>query len=455
MSIALAVIAVVVTFLAGYFMVKGYKPAIVLLLAGFFLVTISALLNSSLVLVDPEESSGLKLFDIVGMFESIAGSQLTGVGLIIMTAGGFSAYMNKIGASRALVEVVSKPVAKIRNPYLLLILAYFLGQALFMVIPSAAGLAILLVVLLLPVLTAAGVSPAAAGAVIATSSGLPMGPAMGTTVLAADTVGQSPAVYFVQNQLLVAIPTMIAIAITHHFTQRHFDKKSKGTLTETEDSSNGPAKAAPHGYALFLALPIILLIVFSPIVNDSIELSTVSAFLLVWLLALITELIRRRSGKQVLNESAEFFKGMGNMFASVVSLIIAAQLFAQGLKATGLIDMMINGAQNLGYGMIVMVIVFTLIVGLVTFLTGSGVGAFSAFAKLAPDVAKGFDAPATQLVTPMQFASGMFRAMSPVSGVVITVSGAVGISPFELVKRTAPPMLIGALIMTICSLILL
>ncbi len=436
-------------------MVKGFKPAIVLLVAGLFLITISTILILDLSLLDEKSATGSKWFDIFEMFESVAKSQLTGVGLIIMSAGGFSTYMNKIGASRSLVEAVSKPISRIHNPYVLLVLSYFIGQALFMVIPSAAGLALLLLVLLLPILRAANVTAASTGAIIASVSALPMGPATGTTVLASETVGQSPVVYFVTNQLVVAIPTMIAIAITHFFVQRFFDRREAQSNSDFQSEVDSDQPEAPGWYAVLLTLPIVLLVIFSPLVSSNIELSTVTAFFLVWLLAVIIELIRSADRKKTLNDAHAFFGGMGKMFTSVVSLIIAAQIFAKGLQSTGLIDALISGAQHLGLGIGAMAIIFTLIVGCVTFLTGSGVGPFSAFAKLAPEIAEGVGGQATAIVTPMQFASGLFRSMSPISGVVIAVAGGTNITPLSLVKRTAIPMIVGVIVMTTCSLIFL
>ena len=275
MNIALALFALAVTIGAGYLLVKGHKPVIILLLAGFILIAVSTAAKAGYGVLDEEDSTGSRWLDIIGIFEQVAGSQLTGVGLIIMAAGGFSAYMNKIGASQALVEVLAAPIAKFKHPYITLILTYFLGVVLFMFIPSAAGLAILLLVLLLPVLKAVGVSPAAAGAVIVSASALPMGPASGTSVLSARTIDLSPVVYFVQYQLIVAIPTAIAIAITHYFVQQHYDKRDLEDYKETDTMGDGSGEAGPKWYGLFLALPIILLIIFSPLVNDSIELSTV------------------------------------------------------------------------------------------------------------------------------------------------------------------------------------
>lgn len=90
-----------------------------------------------------------------------------------------------------------------------------------------------------------------------------------------------------------------------------------------------------------------------------------------------------------------------------------------------------------------MTTVLAVIVGAVTFLTGSGVGAFSSFAALAPDVAQSFGGSIAAIVSPMQIASGIFLAMSPVAGVVIAVAGAVGITPMALVRRTTIPMLVA------------
>lgn len=455
LSIFLAVFALLVTVGAGYLLVKGQKPVIVLLLAGFVMVAVSTALQPGFGVLDKEDSSGSRWLDVIGMFENVAGSQLTSVGLIIMAAGGFSTYMNKIGASRALVELVSAPISRIKHKYVLLIITYLVGAALFMFIPSAAGLAILLTVLLVPVLTAAGISPAASAAVIATASAMPMGPASGTSVLASKTVGLSPVVYFVQNQLIVAIPTIVAIAITHYFVQRHYDRRGLEHYKSTEAKGDDAAEAGPRWYAIFLVLPIALLIVFSPLVNDSVELTTVAAFIAVWLLALICEMIRSKSFKEAADASTALFTGMGKMFVGVVALIIAAQIFAEGLTSTGVIDLLVKGGEKLGAGMAIMTVVFTLIVGLVTFLTGSGVGAFSAFSNLVPDIAKGLGGSAPALITPMEFASGLFRSMSPVSGVVIAVAGGAGIHPMDVVRRTLLPMLVGAVVMIAASLILL
>lgn len=109
---------------------------------------------------------------------------------------------------------------------------------------------------------------------------------------------------------------------------------------------------------------------------------------------------------------------MGGMFSSIVALIICAEFFATGLKVTGF-DLRTDYTRSgMGLGLNGMTAVLTGVVGIVTFLTGSGVGAFSSFAALAPEVANGLGGTAAAFVTLMQFASGMLLALcllSPVS----------------------------------------
>lgn len=451
MDVFLAIFAIAVTILVGVMLVKHIKPAIILMLAGFLLFLVSLICNPDLTLLEESKSSGSRWLDIIQMFETVAGGQLTGVGLIIMSAGGFSAYMNKIGATRALVRVLAKPISRIKHKYLVLVFAYIIGAFLFMFIPSAAGLATLLIVLLLPVLIEAGLSAAAGAAVIVTATGLPMGPAAGTSVLAARTAGLSPVVYFVQYQLPIAVPAIIAVAITHYFVQRHYDKLNREKYAETTFTSDDETIEAPSWYAIFLVLPIVFLIIMSPLVNSPVTMSTITAFVSVWLIAMFVEMFRKRSIKASLDDASSMFSGMGKMFTSVVALIIGAQIFANGLNASGLIDMIINGAKGLGWGIIPMMIIFTLIVGLVTFLTGSGVAAFSSFAGLAPDIAEGVGGSTAALVTPMQFASSLFRAVSPIAGVVIVTAGAVGLQPVDVIKRTAIPMAVGFIVVMVLS----
>ncbi|STT53271.1 C4-dicarboxylate transporter DcuC [Klebsiella pneumoniae] len=48
-------------------------------------------------------------------------------------------------------------------------------------------------------------------------------------------------------------------------------------------------------------------------------------------------------------------------------------------------------------------------------------------------------------------ASNLGRTISPVSGVVVAVAGMAKISPFEVVKRTSVPVLVGLLVVIVAT----
>lgn len=455
MTVLLPWFALVVTILAGWAIIKRLSTSMVLLFAGLAMISFAVICGVHGFLPKGVKPSGFVWFDIFELLRSIATKQTSGIGLLIMVAGGYAAYMDRIGAAHALVRVCVKPLDALSSPYLVLVMGYLIGQALVTVIPSAAGLAMLLLVALFPILRAVGCSAAASAAVIGTSAGMTLGPASGTANLAAQTAGLEPIIYFVQCQLPVAIPTLIVVAICHYFVQKYYDKKNDDVYSDAILTKKDDLRNVPGWYAILPVLPIALMIVFSKLVYSAVKLNTISALLLVWVFTIIVELIRRRGFKPVLADGAFIFKAMGGMFSSIVALIICAEFFATGLKVTGLISALITHAQGMGLGLNGMTAVLTGVVGIVTFLTGSGVGAFSSFAALAPEVANGLGGTAAAFVTPMQFASGMLRAMSPVAGVIIAVAGAAGVSPMAIVRRTWIPMIAGMITVLIANVVFL
>lgn len=435
--------ALVVIGLTGWMIVKRYQTAMVLLMAGLSMIIFAVVCGVTGFLPKGMKSSGLIWFDVIDLLRSIAVKQVSGIGLLIMVAGGFAAYMDRIGAARALVNVCITPLKSLSSPYLIMVFGYLIGQMLCMVIPSAAGLAMLLLVALYPILVGVGVSPVASAAVIVTCSGMAMGPGSGTSNLAARVAGMDPIIYFVQCQLPVVIPSLVVIAICHYFVQRYYDRRNDDVYTEENIQNTVEQRSVPVWYALLPPLPIALMIIFSPLTFSSIRLNTISALLLVWIAVVVLEMIRRREVKEVLKDGSCVFKSMGSMFTSIVALIICAEFFANGLKITGLIDALIVHAQNLGLGLNGMTVVLTGVVGIVSVLTGSGVGAFSSFAALAPDVASGLGGSAASFVNPMQLSCGIMRSISPVAGAMIAMAGAVGVTPVALIRRTFIPMMAG------------
>ena len=446
-------IALLTTIVVAWLIIKRMKPQAVLFAGGIFLLVVAILMGVPL--LDAKKSTGFVWFDIFKFMEDTFSTRAAGIGLMIMTVGGFAKYMDYIGASRSLVHLASKPLSMIRSPYLLLAVSYIIGQLLNIVIPSAAGLCVLLMATMYPVLVNLGVSRLSAAAVVATTPCLDLGPASGTAVFAAKTAEMDVADYFVGEQLPIAVVTMAAISISHYFVQRYFDRKEglEAKVLQTA-SDHDEQELPPTIYALLPLVPIILVLVFSKLCISSIKMPVVTAMIISIFLAMMMELIRTRQPKAVCKSIQVFFDGMGHLFATVVTLIVAGETFAFGLTKIGAIDLIIQGAQSSGFGIIGITLVMTVIVAVSAVIMGSGNASIYSFGALVPDVAKGLSMLPSTMITPMQMAASIARSASPIAAAVVAVAGVADVSPVDLVKRTAIPMGVALVVSFIMAVIL-
>ena len=141
---------------------------------------------------------------------------------------------------------------------------------------------------------------------------------------------------------------------------------------------------------------------------------------------------------------------MGVQFAMVITLIVAGEVFANGLTSIGAIKSIIDLGQSLGFGGAIMTIVMVAIISVAAVIMGSGNAPLFAFAALAPAIATKMSIAPVAMLLPMQFASSIARSVSPITAVIVAVSGVANVSPFEVVKRTAIPMA-GAMLANIIA----
>ena len=114
--------ALVVTLLAGWAIIKRMSTSMVLLFAGLAMIGFAVVCGVTGFLPKGVKPSGFVLFDIFDLLRSIATKQVSGIGFLIMVAGGYAAYMDRIGAARALVKVCVKPLNALSSPYLVLVM---------------------------------------------------------------------------------------------------------------------------------------------------------------------------------------------------------------------------------------------------------------------------------------------------------------------------------------------
>ena len=433
-------IAAAVTIGVGYLLVKRYKPQGVLIVAGILLMA-SAIVLGKGPMVPAKESTGFIWFDIFSVMGNEFASTLPFLGLTIMTIGGFVRYMEKCGANEALVELVMRPLKYVRSPLLILMLCYAISQVVTLFVPSHAGIGLLLMLTMYPVLVRTGSTSLTALAIVATSKFTDLGPISSNAVLAAHIAGMDPTIYFVKYQLLVGIPAIIAVGIAHFFVQPWWDKREgSAAIVPPQTAYDSIRKMPPVIYAVLPALPLALVIAFSPLVGSHIKLNAVVAVLICTTITIVFEVIRLRSSRAALDNLMVFFEGMGKQFTIVVSLITAAEIFGMGLKKIGAIDTLITGAQSAGFGLKSMVFAISAIMILCSFVMGSGNASFFSFASLAPKIAIYLKVAPVMILLPMEITSGFGRCMSPITPALVAIAAIVGASPFQVAKRCAIPV---------------
>ena len=436
MDLIIGLIAIV---LVAYYIVKGYSATGVLMFGGLVLLFISVLMGHS-ILPEGVKSTGSTYFDILEYVKYLLGNRGGGLGLMIMVLCGFSVYMTHLGANDVVVKLVSKPLKNIRSPYILMVFAYFLACLMSFAVSSATGLGVLLMATLFPVMVNVGISRGAAAAICASPISIILSPTSGDVVLSAE-ISKIPLGEFAFGTALpVSIFAILGIAVAHFFWQRYLDKK-EGVQVERINADEIKT-TAPNYYAILPLLPIIGVLIFDGKWGLP-NLHIVTVMVLCFIITAAVDFLRSFNAKQTFDNLIVAYRGMADAFAGVVMLLVAAGVFAQSLSTIGFITNLIDSAQTFGGSAFFMMLVLAVITILATMATGSGNAAFYAFAELIPKLATQMGVNPAFLTIPMLQASNLGRGLSPVSGVVVAVSGMGKISPFEVVKRMSVPMLVG------------
>lgn len=436
MDLIIGLIAIV---LVAYYIVKGYSATGVLMFGGLVLLFISVLMGHS-ILPEGVKSTGSTYFDILEYVKYLLGNRGGGLGLMIMVLCGFSVYMTHLGANDVVVKLVSKPLKNIRSPYILMVFAYFLACLMSFAVSSATGLGVLLMATLFPVMVNVGISRGAAAAICASPISIILSPTSGDVVLSAE-ISKIPLGEFAFGTALpVSIFAILGIAVAHFFWQRYLDKK-EGVQVERINADDIKT-TAPNYYAILPLLPIIGVLIFDGKWGLP-NLHIVTVMVLCFIITAAVDFLRSFNAKQTFDNLIVAYRGMADAFAGVVMLLVAAGVFAQSLSTIGFITNLIASAQSFGGSAFFMMLVLAVITILATMATGSGNAAFYAFAELIPKLATQMGVNPAFLTIPMLQASNLGRGLSPVSGVVVAVSGMGKISPFEIVKRMSVPMLVG------------
>ena len=419
-TIWMAAIVVVLTIAA---LLKRIETRLVLFTAGLLMAVLSG-----------APSVALKAF-IANMTN---GSLITA----ICSSMGFAAVISITRCDVHFVGLLVKPLGKLG--VFLLPLCMLVASFVAVAIPSAAGCAAALGPTMIPLMVRAGFHPAIAGAAIIgsiTPSTLSPGSSHNVWIAKlAEMDVMDLIVQFAPNVLTICALNIILVTAMI-FVFRDFKKPVPGeesTVFSVEADERG--KLPDHPSVLRAIAPIlpVALLMLGATVLPAIRMSVAEAMIYG---AIYTLLITRSDPQAV---TKEFFTGMGKGYGNIMGIIIAAGCFAGGLKAAGVIDALIETLKHsndiaryaANFGPFIMGV-----------LTGSGDAAGHAFNQAVTPYAAdfGMEIPSLGMVASLSGALG--RMCSPIAGATIVIAGMTRLSPLEVSKRMAIPMLINLVLL--------
>mgnify|MGYP000292249420 CR=1 FL=1 len=448
------IIGLITMVIVGWAILKSKYPQLVLFASGLFMLLCAVALDLGPILPKKALPTGNEYLDVVEFIRYMFSNNLADLGLLIMVMVGFANFMTHIGANDAFVNFAIRPLSIVKNTYILIFFAFLLGKAVSMVITSAVGLGVLCLTLMGPALSHMGLNKKAIAAIFVTSGAASMVLIGGTTAASAKACGISILDYVFLYKIPAALPTILCMGIAHVFWQRYLDKKEgwvcadhRGETMVFEEDVKAPSTAAPKIYAFLPFLPMVFVVLFSEYGIKGIKLHISALIIFCVIIGLFCEAIRWKFDFQKLADGLKvFLQAMGKSLTGVVSLLIAAGVFAAGFKALGMVDALVHTANQFGTGAIGMSILFVAITSIVTIIAGSNGASFYPLVEMIPKIAKDMGVNPVALVLPMHQASTIVRPLSPVAGVVVAISSMLKMNPMDLIKRASVPSLVGLVV---------
>ncbi len=410
LNIGFALLTVLVTI---YALIKRYETRFVLLAAGFAMAIFSL-----------KPMIAFQQFDA-----SMTKSSLI---IAICSAMGFAATISLTKCDVHLVALLTRPLRKL-GVFLLpacMVVTSFCAVA----IPSTAGLCAAVGPSLIPILIRAGFKPAiAAAAIVCSTTPALFNPGVAHNVFVAKLADMEVMAFITKFFMpLAGFSIAIIVSLTVIcFLYRDYKKPvNTGTkVVQEKEVSNLPAKVNLF-YAIAPLVPVAILLYVS--LYTTMKMSVATAMLIGTAYALV---ITRSNPAEV---TKKFFDGMGKGYGNILGIIIAAGVFAAGLKAAGVVDMLVEALTSANHLARIGGAFGPYLMGV---LTGSGDAAAFAFNEaVTPNAAK-FGLQIADLGWLAIICGSFGRLSSPLAGGVILVAGMAGVNPMEIVKRSAPVML--------------
>jgi DcuC family C4-dicarboxylate transporter len=370
----------------------------------------------------------------------------------IGAAMGFAFVLRTTGCDRHLVELLLVPIRRVRP--LLIPGGIAAGYLINTTIVSQAGTASVLGPILLPLLRAGGLDAAQAGAVLllgASMGGELFNPGAVEMRKLAELTGLTGPTLVSRSAGLNLAACSAALATFWVMTVR----RGRGTpATPGEDRPQGeapePAFRVNPFKAMVPVLPLAILL-GDPLVGAWSPLHAIDGpprILAAMLIGIVAAGLASPSSIRQL--APAFFEGAGYAYHHVISLIVAASTFAEGVRLSGLIAVVIRGIA--GWPDLAM------IAGMVApwclaVISGTGIAPAVAVMEFFVPAAGTMGLDPVRLGTVSALGAHFGRTMSPAAAVVMVSSTLANARAADLIRRVAPPLLVGGVVLIAAALL--
>ena len=410
LPIAFAILAVCATVWA---LIKRYETRLVLITAGLAMAIVSL-----------EPLTAFKQFD-----KSMTNGSLI---IAICSAMGFAAVVSLTKCDVHLVALLTRPLKKLG--VLLLPACMIVTGFCAVAIPSTAGLCAAVGPSMIPILIRAGFRPAiAAAAIVCSTTPALFNPGVSHNVFVAKLAN----IEIMDLLGTIGLPLLwlslaIVVGLTIVcFAYRDYQKPATAAADSDEAADSNLPQKVNLLWALAPLVPVAILLYVTLFTSTKISVAT--AMLIGTIYAFV---VTRANPAEI---SKKFFDGMGKGYGNILGIIIAAGVFAAGLKAAGLVDLLVDALTSANEWARIGGAVGPYVMGV---LTGSGDAAAFAFNEAVTPHAPQFGMSIPSLGYIAVVCGSFGRLSSPLCGGLILVAGIAGVSPIDIVKRSAPVMLV-------------
>ncbi len=366
----------------------------------------------------------------------------------ICSAMGFAYVVKETECDRHLIYLLTAPLRWVRA--LLIPGGITVGWLVNTAIVSQSSTAATVGPVLIPLLRAATISlPTAASLLLlgASMGGELTNPGAVEIVTLAQLVGSDhrSVVKAVLPANLIASVTALAVytwlAIRWERTHREADDVEAAAIAAGAEPADAvepfrinPAKALVPviPLALLFTIPHLSFIAIPPEINTSIQ---IGAAMLIG--TAVAGLVAPRKVGEL---GRAFFEGAGFGYTHVISLIVTATLFTDGVRAVGLIEVLAGLLSTQHFLAIIASVVIPFSLGVVS---GSGIAPAVAVMNVLVPLATSMGLDPVRIGAACAVAAQLGRTMSPAAAVVMMTSAISGVPRNELLRRVMIPLLCG------------